>query len=34
MALEYDLTLLTDASPEQVAERAPPGSPRPRGSTC
>jgi hypothetical protein len=27
MALEYDLTLLTDASPEQVAERAFPGQP-------
>jgi hypothetical protein len=27
MAVEYDLTLLTDASPEQVAERAFPGQP-------
>jgi hypothetical protein len=27
MALEYDLTLLTDASPGQVAERAFPGQP-------
>jgi hypothetical protein len=27
MALEYDLTLLTDAAPERVAERAFPGQP-------